>query len=76
VSPLLLAPLLLAALFVGWIAVQSAWRRSFEFDRDTDVLADRCGCAACPAPDRCPSRRQSARDEHDPIVVKEEGHGH
>lgn len=75
-NALLLAPVLLAALFIGWIAVQSAWRRVFEFNRGTDVLADRCDCAACPRTGRCRSRRHTAQDERNGIVLKEDGDGH
>lgn len=54
-----LAPLLLVALSLGWLAVQRAWLATMGRPADTDALArpGMCGRACACRPNRC--RRQN-----------------
>lgn len=43
-----LALVLLVLMLVGWVAVQTAWRRSFpDASGERDALAGRGGCGGC-----------------------------
>jgi hypothetical protein len=50
---LVLAPILIALLFIAWIGVQRLWRLVFEWPDHADVLAGRSSCAACPRAGTC-----------------------
>ncbi len=60
----LVGMLLVAALAVGWVAVQRAWARAFPdaFD-DPDVLAGRAGCHGCGCTTPCPRRARRDPEE-------------
>ena len=46
--PVWVAPIALAGVAAGWIAVQHAWRRAFpDPHADPDPLAGRMGCHGC-----------------------------
>jgi len=49
--------LVISAVLLAWVFVQSAWRRTFPgvFD-DPDVLAERLGCQSCDRSDVCEQR--------------------
>ena len=53
----LLAILLVPMLMLGWLFVQSAWRRQFPGnDSDGDVLAGRSDCGNCGCATPCNKR--------------------
>ncbi|NIV46678.1 MAG: hypothetical protein GWN46_07605 [Gammaproteobacteria bacterium] len=55
---------LVVGVLVGWVAVQSAWRRTFgDTIRDPDVLAGRGGCGSCGCTNRC--ERDGAVEENE-----------
>jgi hypothetical protein len=66
---LVIGPLMLAALFLGWLAVHQLWRRAFNLDPETDVLANRCDCASCGR--ACQRRGKETKDGHYPSIPKE-----
>lgn len=74
-SPLVLGPLTLAALFLGWLLVQRLWRRVFNLDGGTDVLASRCDCAGCGYATTCQRRRRDTEHQHHLFTPQEQGHG-
>ncbi len=64
----LLALLLLPAILVAWVAVQTAWRRAFcEYGTDPDALALRRGagrCCGCLSP-ACRRRSSAPAEEQE-----------
>ncbi|MEZ5063612.1 MAG: hypothetical protein R3B81_02705 [bacterium] len=68
--PFVAAPLAVAALVLGWVGVQLAWRRCFP-GPDPDALAERRGCAGCSCANHgtCHNRSGAPAHPEDPESV-------
>ena len=60
--------IVIVAVSVAWVGVQSAWGRSFPREgTDPDVLAGRLGCGGCDSTEQCdrpcPERATSAEED-------------
>ena len=58
-NSLLIAILGILALMLGWVAIQSVWRKSFsEYIEEEDVLAERRSCGNCGCTTACKTKNQ------------------